>query len=190
MDVGHPARLSAILLGDADFVAALKAVQALGLPEAAIGAGAVWRRVFDHLTGQHHAPLAPDLDVVYYDVNDLSAETEEGAEATLGARLERWVWDVKNQARVHQWYAAKFGVAIDQHPSLEASIATWPVVANAVAVRLGARGGLEVVAPFGLDDLFGLVVRHNPRLVSVADYHAHLKKKDYEGLWPGVRVLV
>jgi hypothetical protein len=39
----------------------------------------------------------------------------------------------------------------------------WPETATAVAVRRNDEDGCEVAAPFGVDDLFGLILRPTPR---------------------------
>jgi hypothetical protein len=44
-------------------------------------------------------------------------------------------------------------------------VSTWPETATSIAVRLLANDELHVVAPCGLADLFGMVLRRNPRTV-------------------------
>ena len=92
-----------------------------------------------------------DIDLVYFDADDLSAATEEAHEARLrdtftdiGLKL-----DLKNQARVHLWYPDRFGFAIPPYRSAAQAIATFPTTSAAVGIRPGAEG-LEIVAPFGL----------------------------------------
>lgn len=46
--------------------------------------------------------------------------------------------------------------------STENALSYWPETATAVAVRLTDAGLLEVIAPFGLDDLFELRLRPGP----------------------------
>jgi uncharacterized protein len=46
------------------------------------------------------------------------------------------------------------------------------------------------VAPCGLDDLFGLVCRRNPRRVSVAHYHRRLRDKRVTERWPKVEIVL
>jgi hypothetical protein len=46
-----------------------------------------------------------------------------------------------------------------------------------------------VVAPCGLDDLFGLVCRRNPRRVGVAHYRRRVRDKRIADRWPRVRIL-
>ena len=68
-------------------------------------------------------------------------------------------------------------------------MATWPETATAVAVRLLPDDRLQVVAPCGLDDLFGLVCRRNPRRVGVQHYQRRLRDKRVAERWPRVRVV-
>jgi hypothetical protein len=71
-------------------------------------------------------------------------------------------WEVTNQAGVHLWYTTKFGYPIEPIRSIEDAVARWPETATSVAVRLRADDTLQVVAPVGLDDLLGMVLRRKP----------------------------
>ncbi|HEX8803142.1 MAG TPA: nucleotidyltransferase family protein, partial [Acidimicrobiales bacterium] len=144
-----------------------------------------------------------DVDVVYFDPGDLSA----GAEHAVEERLRRHLaaagvavrLDVTNEARVHLWYEERFGVPLAPYRSTCDAIATWPATAGSVGVRPadgdeadGAEGrghgdGLVVCAPFGLDDLLGLVVRPNRVLVTEEVYAA--KAARWRAAWPRLRVL-
>ena len=53
-------------------------------------------------------------------------------------------------------------------------------------MRPGAEG-LAIVAPFGLDDLFALVVRPNKALVTQAVYEA--KAARWRQHWPGLTII-
>jgi hypothetical protein len=46
-----------------------------------------------------------------------------------------------------------------------------------------------VVAPCGLDDLFGLVCRRNPRRVTVDQYRRRVRDKRIAGRWPRVEII-
>jgi len=48
---------------------------------------------------------------------------------------------------------------------------------------------LHVIAPYGLHDLFGMVVRRNPVRVSVATYRERVASKRYARRWPRVTVV-
>lgn len=45
------------------------------------------------------------------------------------------------------------------------------------------------MAPHGLDDLLGLVLRRNPTRVSVEEYERRLRAQRVTERWPRVRVL-
>lgn len=98
-------------------------------------------------------------------------------------------WDVHNQAAVHLWYHQKFGSRIPPLRSIEDAIGTWPETSSAVAVRLTEKDDLVVVAPFGLRDLFELIFRRNPRLVSREQFLQRLGDKKIRETWPKVRVI-
>ena len=58
-----------------------------------------------------------------------------------------------------------------------------------VGLRLKRDDSLRVVAPYGLDDLLGLVHRHNPRRASVEIYEQRLASKRIAERWPRVRIV-
>jgi hypothetical protein len=107
----------------------------------------------------------------------------------LGARLPGVPWQAKNQAAVHLWYEERFGYAVEPLTSTADAVGTFPETAAAVAVRLHADDRLEVVAPCGLDDLLGLVHRHNPRRASVEIYARRLATKRIAERWPRVTIV-
>jgi hypothetical protein len=104
-----------------------------------------------------------DYDLAYYDSNDLSEEAEEriilSAQSTL--RDLNLPVDVKNQARVHLWYKNHFGQDIRPYQSAEDAIRSWPTTATSIGVRRDENGNFTVCAPFGLTDLFSMIVRPN-----------------------------
>jgi hypothetical protein len=48
---------------------------------------------------------------------------------------------------------------------------------------------LALIAPFGLDDLFDLVVRHNPVRASAAMCAQRIREKLWAQRWPELRIL-
>jgi hypothetical protein len=58
-----------------------------------------------------------------------------------------------------------------------------------VGLTLQADDSIEVVAPHGLDDLFSIIVRHNPVRASVETYRRRIEQKRYTERWPKVTVL-
>jgi hypothetical protein len=78
------------------------------------------------------------------------------------------------------------------YPYLSASDAMkyWPETATAVAVRLDNHGHIEVSAPFGLDDLFALIVRPTERFVAEKHsiYVSRVRSKNWQVIWPNLRI--
>ena len=170
-------------------MAALEAARDVDPPDWLIGAGAVRTAVWDRLHGYAEPTPLRDLDLAFYDADDLSGERESAIEAALRARLPGAPWEARNQAAVHLWYEAKFGLAVEPLASSADAVGTWPETATSVAVRLEADGSLTVVAPCGLDDLLGLVHRHNPRRATREVYEQRLADKRIAERWPRVTVI-
>jgi len=167
---------------------ALRAVRRLNLPSWCIGAGALRNATWDALHG-HPAPSLPaDIDVAYFDPADYSRERDHRLQSELVRREPDLPWEVTNQAGVHLWFEEVFGHAVEPLHSLEEAVATWPETATSAAVWLDRRGRIHVIAPLGLDDLLGMVVRRNGRRVSLETYRHRLQAKRYRERWPGVRI--
>ncbi len=137
----------------------MEAVCALALPDAWIAAGFVRDAVWDALHGRLAAAPVGDVDVVWHDAARRDPVLDRQWEHALRERLPDYDWSVKNQARMH----VRNGDA--PYPDVATAMRAWPETATAVAVRLGADDRLEVNAPYGLDDLFALVVRPTPGFV-------------------------
>ena len=157
----------------------------LALPSWYLGAGGVAQTVWNHLHGFPPAHGIVDYDVVYFDPGDLSEAGEHAVEAAVSELVDARV-DVTNEARVHTWYERRFGRPLAPYRSTEEAIATWPTTATSVGIR---REGDEwvVCAPFGLADLFAMVVRANTTLIDQRVYDA--KTERWRGLWPRLAVL-
>ena len=75
-------------------------------------------------------------------------------------------------------------------PALAAAdeaIARYASIAYAVGVRLEPEDRLDLVAPFGLADIFAMVIRPNHALDNAAS-HAR-KGQRVKAIWPEVTVL-
>lgn len=123
------------------------------------------------------------MDVAYCDDRAV-AEHEPLHECRLRERTPELRWEVTNQATVHRWFASELGQNVAPLKSLEEGIATWPEYATCVGVALRQDGQLEVIAPYGLQDLFGLVVRHNPARADVQTYRERVIAKRFAQRWP------
>jgi uncharacterized protein len=105
----------------------------------------------------------------------------------LNARAAHLPWQAKNQAAVHLWYPHRFGKEVPPLGSCAEGIATFPETASCVGVRLMDDDDMLVVAPHGLDDLFGCVCRHNPTRVPASFYEQRVAAKRWRERWPRMR---
>ena len=183
-------QLIQIVRSSSGLMAALRAVRDLNVASWAIGAGAVRNLVWDRLHGFAEPTVSQDVDVVFFDPDDLSRETEQRIRLQLSEVLADVRWDVTNQAAVHLWYEEEFGHPVEPLSSLQGGISTWPEYATCVGVCLHADDQLQVIAPHGLADLFSMVVRWNPGRVSADAYLQRIKQKRFSNRWPQVKTLL
>ena len=165
----------------------LAAVAALGLPDAWIGAGFVRNAVWDALHGLPFGANPPgDVDVVWFDPARASVAEDDAVEALLRMAWPGLPWSVRNQVRM----AARNGDA--PYISTLDAMAHWTDTATAVAARLGPSG-VEVAAPWGVDDLLAGVVRPTPVAavdpVRRAAFARRIEAKGWLRRWTGLRVL-
>jgi uncharacterized protein len=183
------ARLTELLGREPWILRALEAVEASGLPDAWIGAGAIRDVVWGQLYGRFSSDSVRDIDVAYFDLGNLGMERDLDAQEIL-SQLVSMPWEATNQAAVHTWYHHYFGGApVEPFSSVHDAVATWPETATCVAVRLRTYG-IEVCAPRGLADLLGGVWRPNPARVTPAISMARLARQRVRARWPRVTVVL
>lgn len=168
---------------------ALLAAREVAAPEWLISAGAVRDAIWDALHDRPPTAVPRDVDLSFFDPNDLTPARDEAVEAALRRHTPELPWEAKNQAAVHLWYPARFGVAVPPFTSCAEAVATFPEVASCIGVRLLEDDDLLVVAPYGLGDLLNGICRHNPTRVSVRFYTERQATKRWSARWPRVRYL-
>ncbi|HEY5398232.1 MAG TPA: nucleotidyltransferase family protein [Trebonia sp.] len=168
---------------------ALAGAAAMNLPGWYLVAGCLYQTVWNVITGEPPEAGILDYDLVYFDPSDLSWEAEDavivaGNEVFTGLPAPV---EIRNQARVHLWYEEKFGLACPPHTSSEAAIDTYEATAACLGVRLEPGGRWRIYAPYGLSDVFNLVIRPNPVLAPRHVYET--KTARWQRQWPGLTVL-
>lgn len=180
-------QLCVLVQSSAPLMNALRAVRSLGLSAWCIGAGVIRALVWDSLHGFREPTGVGDLDVAYFDAQaplDVDAHLQQ----RLSLLLPGFTCEVTNQARVHEWYLHAFGQQVSPLNSLEDGLATWPEYATCVGVFLDADDSLHVIAPYGLNDLFELRVRHNPSRVTFETFMQRVQSKRFEERWPKLTI--
>src|ERR1700744_5986407 len=96
------------------------------VPDCWLAAGALFQTVWNVLSDRDPAAGILDYDLNYFDDTDLSWEAEDEAiahAADVFSGVEATT-QVRNEARVHLWYEAKFGVACPPYRSTRHAIST------------------------------------------------------------------
>lgn len=146
-----------------------------------VAAGGIVQNVWNHLSGRELTDGIKDYDLIYYDAQNLDKATEQAHEDRIQAKLKQIELkiDVTNEARVHLWFADMFEVDLQQYKSCEDAIASWNPC-NAVGVTKIA-GKYKICAPFGLEDVFNMVVRPNKVLFPRSAYEQ--KSQQWKSKW-------
>jgi uncharacterized protein len=178
-----------VLLRNQTLAEVLTRAAVLALPGWYLVAGCLYQTVWNVVTGRSAEAGILDYDLAYHDASDLSWEGEDAVIQT-GCRLFGDLpvpVQIRNQARVHLWYAQKFGASCPPHDSTEAAIDTFEATNACLGVRLEPGGRWRVYAPHGLGDVFNLVARPNPVLAPRQVYQAKTTRWQQE--WPSLSVL-
>ncbi|MFJ4348561.1 nucleotidyltransferase family protein [Pseudomonas sp. NPDC089401] len=184
--MNHQAQLQALLANDPVRRRILQAVQELGLPDCWVAAGFVRSLVWDHLHQRPASPLPEDIDVIWFDPERVEPQVDLALEAELMRRCGGVQWSVKNQARMHLRNGdVAYGSAAE-------AMMRWPETATAVGARVDGGGEIEVSAPFGLGDLFGLMVRPTRRFSGekLAVFRERYQSKRWLEMWPRLTVVL
>ncbi len=154
-----------------------------------VGAGVIRNLVWDHLH-QYQAPTPlADIDVIFFDPEDVRPERDRMVQEQLAQKLPHVPWEATNQAAVHLWYEDVFGFSVPALHSSEEAVGTWPETATSVAVRLLPTDEIYIVAPCGLSDLFNMILRRNPCRVTRELFIQRLQSKQILRKWPRVQVI-
>lgn len=181
--------LENIIMSNEIVCTAINRAKQLNLENYYIGAGCITQTVWNYLSFNPLEHGIKDIDFVYFDgINtDFQSENRVISQVKdLFSNLKIEV-DVKNQARVHIWYESRFGKSIKPYKSLEAAINTWPTTATSIGVRKEKNGALKVYAPFGLNDMFGKILRANKTQITKDIYEK--KVSSWLCKWPDLKVI-
>ena len=186
--IDYQQRLISIVEEQAWLMGALKCVRSLDLPDWYIAAGAIRNTVWDSLHKfQKRTPLK-DIDVVYFDLEDMNGLIEKDLEEKLRILNSSFIWEVVNQAR---GYLFQHGDEIARPPvnSSCESIAYWSETPTCVGVRLERDDSLTVCAPHGLSDLMELRVKPIPKpYQDLSLYNRRIEEKRWNEQWPKLQI--
>ncbi|MGB2762109.1 MAG: nucleotidyltransferase family protein [Minisyncoccales bacterium] len=187
-DLENIEKLEKILKKNEKVQAILKLAPSLKMPNWYLGAGCIAQTVWNILHSFEPNKGIRDYDLVYYDSSDLSSDGEDFY-IKKGEKLFKdfpVLVEIKNEARVHLWYKNHFGYEIQPYKSVEDAIRTWPTTATSVGVKYG-DDKFKIFAPYGLDDLLGMIVKANKIQITKEIYQK--KTERWMKIWPKIRVI-
>jgi uncharacterized protein len=161
----------------------------LRLPQWRLVAGCLYQTIWNDLTGRPRGTSIKDYDLAYYDATDLSWEAEDAVIRRVAIATRDCIGpiEVRNQARVHLWFPDRFGCAYPRLSSADEALRYYASIVHAVGVRLEDDGRMDIAAPFGLDDVFDMIIRPNRALPNAASYAE--KAQRAKAIWQEVRVV-
>ena len=179
--------LEEILFKNETLKEVLRRLEKSNLKNYYVGAGCINQTVFNYLHGFKIDDNINDYDIVYYD-EDTSYEKEDIVIKYVEALLSdlNIKLDIKNEARVHLWYNKKYNENRKPYVSLEEAIARWGTTITCIGVRL-EEGNLIVDAPYGLNDLFNMIIRPVKIDFTEADYIKKVNK--WKKNWPKLTIM-
>lgn len=173
-------QLRRIIMMDKNRRNVLQAASQLTLPDCWVAAGFVRNAVWDFLHGYHEPTKLNDIDVIYYDSFDTAKQSDIAAEVALVKRVLSSRVSVKNQSRMHMRNGD-----LPYRNSADA-MSHWPETCTAVGVRV--QNKFEICAPFGLDDLFDLIIRPTSADAKIVKLvHDRATNRQWMDRWPMLR---
>ena len=154
-----------MILADTLIDTVLSAIAQLNLPNWWLAGGAVRNTVWSSIFGNECGLGIKDFDIAFFDIEGNRSQ-ELAAKATLTEQFPHEQFDVKNQASFARWRLGS-----RPYTSTEDGITDWLHTATAVGVRQDAQGQWQFFTPYGLDDLFGGIVRPTPAHTHNLDAH-------------------
>ena len=182
-------RLVEIVRAYPDLMAVLTTVRALELPDWLVFSGSVYQSVWNDVTGRAPGHGVNDFDLGYFDP-DTSWDAEDTVIQRVAAAFDeplRSRVEARNQCRVPIWFRDKFGEDYGPLASTSEALSRFVAPAFAVGVRLEADHSISVVAPFGLDDAFDMIIRPNPLRPLAKDWAKVTAKATAR--WPELTIL-
>lgn len=172
--------ITTVLSSDKRICTALEIVKKLNLKDCWIGAGFIRNCIWDYLHNSKTEVDGGDVDVVFYDRENTSLEYEQQLESMLNNLNPDFPWSVKNQARMQLKYNLNYSTTLE-------AISFWPETATCIAARLNDSNVIEVIAPYGYDDLLNLILRPSPR-IDTAVFYNRVKEKGWLKKWSKLKV--
>ncbi|WDI42180.1 nucleotidyltransferase family protein [Bremerella sp. P1] len=161
---------------------ALRLASELNLSDWCIAAGFVGNLVWDKLHKKETSTPLNDFDLIYFDPQNIASMNDRQLELRL-KNLTNQPWSVKNQARMHIRNKDR------PYTSTSNAMSYWVEIETAVGVKLSETGEIELVAPFGIENLFRNTITINRKRIKPADFYKRIESKNWLTQWPKLKVI-
>lgn len=154
----------------------LSILQGSNLQNYYVSSGCINQTIFNYYHGYDLNKGIEDIDIIYYD-KDISIEKEEKTRQYLNSLFINMdiSFDIINEARTHLWFKKDYGYNIEPYQSVEEAISTFGATVSCIGVRL-EKGEFIVYAPYGLNDLFKMVIRPTKNIFGKEKYEQKAMK--------------
>jgi uncharacterized protein len=165
----------------------LYAVKSLNLPDWWVCAGFVRSKIWDVLHDFEEKTPNADVDVIYFDPNNLNEQVEKDLEEKLKKMLPTIPWSVKNEARMHEVNN------LTPYTSSEDAISKFPETVTSLGLKLDDFDEVILTAPHGIHDVINFTIKPTPFFKEtkerMAIYRARIQKKNWQDTWEKVKIL-
>lgn len=176
-----------ILLQSEDIKLILDNAEKLNLPNWYLAAGAVYQTIWNYIANTNTE--IKDFDVIYFDGSDLSEEKEKSLESQLQTEINnsKIEIDLKNEASVQLWYKKQTGIEMNEpYKNIEDAISNFPTTCSCIGITK-RNGEYKLFAPYGLSDIFGMIVRANKKQITKEIYDTKCEK--WKKKWPQLTII-
>lgn len=177
INMDHEQLIKHWVRNDSGRMEALTVAAAQKLPDWCLAAGFVRNLVWDKLHDFSLSTDLNDIDLIYFDQEDVSVSRDQAIEGRLRDDSQL-PWSVKNQARMHDRNMD------DPYTSTEDAMSFWVEVETAVGASLADDGEIILVTPFGVKPLFHHTITLNPKRPKRAEFEARISSKRWLQTWP------
>lgn len=151
-----------ILKKNEDLMLILDYIYNLKLPNFYIAAGSIFQTIWNYYDNKPLNYRIKDIDIIYYDSNNLSKDDEEELENKIINHFKEininYEFDVHNEARMHLWKNENENKNINQYKNSEDAIDKWIATVHSIGITK-ENSEIKIYAPYGLSDIFSRTIR-------------------------------
>ncbi|MCR1901324.1 nucleotidyltransferase family protein [Ligilactobacillus apodemi] len=147
-------KLTSLIENDREFHEIFNILREMKLTNAFICAGAIRDLVWNTNEAKPHSLVLGNIDIYYNDPNE-TYEQYLTKKAELNHRYSKYLWELTNTALKNS--------RTPTSNNMEDVIASFPETCSAVGICRSPAETIEIIAPYGLEDLFAEKICPTPK---------------------------